>query len=34
KRQEKWLEENRDAIESYNAKVTRDGTFSDDWRKF
>ena len=25
---------NREAIASYNAKVTRDGVFSDRWRKF
>jgi antitoxin CcdA len=34
KRQEAWLAENRDAIESYNATVARGGMFSDDWRKF
>lgn len=34
KRQEAWLAENRDAIESYNAAVARDGMFSDGWRKF
>jgi len=34
KRREAWLEENREAIESYNASVTRDGVFSDGWRKF
>ena len=34
KRQEAWLAENRDAIESYNATVVRDGVFSDGWRKF
>ncbi len=34
KRQEAWLAENREAIESYNATVARDGIFSDDWRKF
>jgi len=34
KRQEAWLEENREAIESYNAAVARDGVFSDRWRKF
>jgi antitoxin CcdA len=34
KRQEAWLEENRDAIDSYNARVAREGTFSDAWRKF
>jgi post-segregation antitoxin (ccd killing protein) len=34
KRQEAWLEENRDAIESYNTLVARDGTFAEGWRKF
>jgi antitoxin CcdA len=34
RRQEAWLAENREAIVSYNAKVARDGVFSDDWRKF
>jgi antitoxin CcdA len=34
KRREAWLEENREAIDSYNASVTRDGVFSDGWRKF
>jgi antitoxin CcdA len=34
KRQEAWLAENHGAIESYNATVARDGTFSDGWRKF
>jgi antitoxin CcdA len=34
KRQEAWLEENREAIGSYNAGVARDGMFSDAWRKF
>lgn len=34
KRQEAWLAENREAIESYNARVARDGLFSDKWRKF
>jgi len=33
-RQETWLEENRAAIESYNALVARDGVLSDQWRKF
>jgi antitoxin CcdA len=33
-RQERWLEENREAIESYNAQVARNGVFSDRWRKF
>jgi antitoxin CcdA len=34
RRQELWLEENREAIDSYNARVERDGVFGDDWRKF
>jgi len=31
---EAWLEENRSAIESYNALAEREGVFSDAWRKF
>ena len=34
KRQDAWLGANREAIESYNALATRDGVFSDGWRKF
>jgi antitoxin CcdA len=34
KREQMWREENRSAIESYNAKVAKEGLFSDDWRKF
>lgn len=34
RRQELWLEQNEEAIESYNARVERDGLFGDDWRKF
>lgn len=34
KRRDTWLEENREAIESYNGLVARDGVFSDTWRKF
>lgn len=34
KRQEAWLADNREAIESYNARVARDGLFSDAWRRF
>lgn len=34
RRQERWLEENRDAIETYNADVARRGVFGDRWRKF
>lgn len=29
-----WLEENGDAISDYNARVERDGVFSDAWRRF
>ena len=34
KRHEAWLTENREAIASYNARVAREGLFSDSWRKF
>lgn len=34
RRRESWQTENREAIESYNGKVAREGVFSDDWRKF
>ncbi len=34
RRRELWLEENKEAIDSYNARVERDGIFGDDWRKF
>jgi len=34
RRQELWLAENEEAIAAYNARVERDGVFSDDWRKF
>lgn len=34
KRQEAWLADNREAIASYNARVARDGLFSDAWRRF
>lgn len=34
RRQQRWLADNRDAIASYNARVERDGLFSDDWRRF
>ena len=34
KRQAAWLADNREAIESYNARVARDGLFSDAWRRF
>jgi antitoxin CcdA len=34
RKQDAWREENREAIERYNAMVARDGLFSDGWRKF
>ena len=34
RRQEKWLAENRGAIEAYNAHIERDGVFSDGLRTF
>ncbi len=34
KRAEKWLEENRAAIEHFNARIERDGLLSDDFRPF
>ena len=34
KRGEDWLASNREAIDSYNEKVERQGVFSDPWRKF
>jgi antitoxin CcdA len=33
-KRERWLEENRDAIETYNELVTRRGVFSDGLRGF
>lgn len=33
RRQEIWLAENREAIESYNARIARDGLFGAAWRK-
>ena len=29
-----WLEENREAIEAYNARVAKRGVFSDAYRRF
>lgn len=29
-----WHEENRDAIDEYNAQVSKRGLFGDDWRRF
>jgi antitoxin CcdA len=34
RRAEIWRDENRRAIDSYNAAVAKDGLFSDGWRKF
>lgn len=34
RRREAWLAENADAIDDYNARVERNGVFSDDWRQF
>ena len=34
RRQEKWLAENRDALDAYNKHVERDGVFSDGLRGF
>ena len=34
KKQEKWLLENREAIDAYNRFVDENGVFSDAWRSF
>ncbi len=34
RRRARWLEENREAIEAYNARVEREGVFSDALRAF
>lgn len=34
RRRARWLDENREAIDAYNARVERDGTFSDALRSF
>ena len=34
RRREKWLEENREAIEAYNRRIERDGMASDHVRAF
>lgn len=34
RKQAKWLAENRDAVNAYNAHVERDGLFSDGLRTF
>ena len=33
-RQEAWLKENREALEEYNLRIERSGTFSDGLRRF
>ena len=32
--QQRWLDENRDAIQAYNDHIQRDGVFSDGLRRF
>ncbi len=34
KKEQEWLEENREAIEAYNTRVESDGLFSDGFRRF
>jgi len=34
RRRERWLAENREAIAQYNARIERDGVFSDGLRSF
>ena len=34
RKREKWLEENREAIEAYNRRIERDGMLSDHVRAF
>ncbi len=34
KKQDKWLTENREAINAYNQFVDEHGVFSDGWRSF
>ncbi len=34
RRREKWLEENREAIEAYNRRIERDGMLSDHVRAY
>ena len=34
RKREQWLAENRDAIAEYNARIERDGMFSDGLRSF
>jgi antitoxin CcdA len=34
RRNEKWRDENRDAIEAYNEFVAEHGLLSDEWRSF
>ena len=34
KKKEKWLTENREAVDAYNRFVDENGVFSDGWRSF
>ncbi|HEX7776305.1 MAG TPA: type II toxin-antitoxin system CcdA family antitoxin [Parvibaculum sp.] len=34
KERERWLEENREAIEAFNRRIERDGVWSDGLRRF
>lgn len=34
RRGDRWRRENREAVESFNAHLERDGTFGDDYRTF
>lgn len=34
RRRERWLADNREALEAYNARVEREGVFSDGLRSF
>lgn len=34
KKREQWLQQNREAVEAYNAHIERDGVFSDGLRSF
>lgn len=33
-KERQWLEENREAVESYNRRIAADGVFSDGMRRF
>ncbi len=34
KREEEWLEQNREAIEAQNRRIEKTGAFSDEYRRF